>query len=235
MIRLPQLDADLRIGDARWRLHLLLGTALIAMASCWLWATPGPFLRGQMQSPESAMQNALVAFAFLFVFPLVVAWVAGIRPASLGICLGEWKLGLMITAIGIPIAAGLLFFGCDDLEIKTAYPWAGQWLAASTGNMLKWFAVYLLYYIAFEFFFRGFLLKGLEPELGLATAMWIQVLLSVAIHFGKPTPEILGAIPAAFIFGRIACQTNSILYVVLIHWAIGILNDLFAMHFKDWI
>ena len=158
-----------------------------------------------------------------------------IEPAELGLQIGKWKLGLVFVAIGIPVAGALLFGGCNDSEILAAYPWAGHWLATSTINMSIWFSIYGLYYLAFEFFYRGFLLRGLEPEIGLPAAMWIQVIMSVMIHFGKPSPELIASVPAAFLFGWVALKTRSILYVVGIHWAIGIFNDLFAMHYKGWL
>lgn len=212
-----------------WRLHVILGTALLAQASCWLWATPGPFLRGQTQSIETAITNACVAFGFLFIYPLIVGKILGMSFADLGLQIGQWRRGAIVTLIALPIVTVLLYFGCNHPEIKAAYPWTGEWLAQSTTNMVLWFSVYLLYYVGFEFFFRGFLLNGLEAELGFAAAMWIQVLMSVSIHFGKPTPEILGAIPAGFLFGWVAYRTKSIIYVVLIHWVIGMLNDWYAM------
>lgn len=218
------------------RIHIILGVALVAQVACWLLATPGPFLRSGSLSIESASSSVFTTFAILFVFPFLTSkFLVGANQIELGMGLGKWKAGLTILGVSVPIAACLLYFSSDDAEILAAFPWPGKWLSLSLVNMIHWFAIYSIYYFAFEYFYRAFLLRGLESELGLATAMWIQVLLSVSIHFGKPTPELLGSIPAGFLFGWIAWRTRSIWYVFALHWIIGILNDIFAMHFHGWL
>jgi membrane protease YdiL (CAAX protease family) len=219
----------------RSNLNLIFSVALIAQVACWTLATPGPFLRTGEHSIRAACQSAIVAFACLFVFPLAVALFARIRPATMGLKTGNWKLGGVIVLAAIPISVLAISLSGDDPEILSAYPWPGKWLSHSIINMATWFAIYSLYYVAFEFFYRGFLLGTLEPKLGLVAAMWIQVLMSVSIHFGKPTPELLASIPAGFIFGFIAWKTESIWYAFGVHWIIGILNDIYAMKGHGWL
>lgn len=226
-------DGDSELPLAK--LHFIFAIALVAQVSFWYFASPGPFLRTGNLDIESACQSATIAFSCLFLFPVLAAKLSGIACVSSELGLGQWRNGLLILGIGVPIVCIGLFLGSGDPEIQAAYPWPGQWLASSIGNMLIWFAVYSLYYFAFEFFYRSFLLCRLEKELGLAAAMWIQVLLSVAVHFGKPTPELLASIPAGFAFGFIAWHTKSIWYVFVLHWAIGILNDVYAMYHHEWL
>ncbi len=223
------------LKESSSQLHAIFGIALIAQVACWHFATPGPFLRTKEQSIEAASQSAVVAFVCLFMFPFAASLAFGIKPAIAGLRLGNWRLGLAVVGIGVPIVGTGMFLGSGDPAMLVGYPWPGKWLSLSLANMLIWFSIYSLYYFAFEFFYRAFLLRGLEPKLGLASAIWIQVLMSVAIHFGKPTPELLASIPAGFILGWIAWYTRSVWYVFLLHWAIGILNDLLAIHQHGWI
>lgn len=224
-----------RESAKRSKLNSIFGIALIAQVACWTLATPGPFLRTGELSISAASYSAVIAFVCLFVFPLAATWIAGIKPASMGMETGNWKVGSLIVVAAVPVSTLAIFLGGSDPEILNAYPWPGKWLATSVTNMAIWFCIYSLYYIAFEFFYRGFLLRTIESELGLVAAMWIQVLMSVSIHFGKPTPELLASIPAGFIFGFIAWKTKSIWYVFLVHWIIGILNDIFAMRGHGWL
>lgn len=221
------------------KLHFIFATALVSQVACWTLATPGPILRAASQGDDlfsfaAATQSCLIAFLCLFAIPLLVSFKLGLKRSDLGLQVGNWKLGFAVLLIGIPLAAVAVLVGGNDAEMLAAYPWPGQWLARSSTNMAAWFSIYAMYYFAFEFFYRGFLLRALNVESGFWMAMWIQVAMSVMIHFGKPTPELLAAIPAGFLFGWIAYKTNSLWYVFVLHWTIGIINDLAAMHYKDW-
>ena len=91
-------------------------------------------------------------------------------------------------------------------------------------------AYVLLYYIAWEFFFRGFILFGLKTKFGAINAILIQTISSCLVHIGKPEGEIIGSIIVGVIFGVIVLRTRSIWYVVLLHAAIGVLTDLFIIY-----
>jgi len=90
-------------------------------------------------------------------------------------------------------------------------------------------ALFLLYYVAWEFFFRGFLLFGLRDKYGAFPAVLIQTISSCLVHIDKPTAEIIGSIPFGILFGIIALRTRSIWVVIVIHAALGIFNDLFII------
>jgi membrane protease YdiL (CAAX protease family) len=229
-----------RKTENRIELHFVFATATIAQVACWLLATPGPVLRSLAQgndpfSIQAATQSAIVAAICLFVFPSFVAWWIGMRTGESGLQIGEWKLGLGILAVAVPVAGVAIFIGGNDPEILAAYPWCGEWITHSVTNKVAWFMIYAIYYFAFEYFYRGFLFNALQRESGLAMAMWIQVIMSVMMHFGKPNAELLAAIPAGFAFGWIAYKTKSIWYVFGLHWMIGIINDLVSMHYKGWL
>jgi len=89
--------------------------------------------------------------------------------------------------------------------------------------------IYALYYIAFEFFYRGFLLRVVETSWGPGPAIWVQTLASTLVHLGKPMPEVLAAIPAGLVFGALALRSRSILYPALLHLSIGVATDLFSL------
>lgn len=238
------LRDDKRIFESGWppsRATIIFVVALISQVAVWL-AGPTPVDIDWAQGVENENQNfltalriAVITFLCFFVIPVVAALICRISLAELGLSIGNWKLGLFVVVIGVPVVGIGLFIGCDDSQIMAAYPWAGKWLAQSLSNMVLWFLIYGLYYIGFEFFYRGFVMRGLEPELGLIAAIWIQAIMSVMIHFGKPTSELLASVPAAFFFAWLAIKSRSVIYVILIHWAIGIFNDLFAMYHKEWL
>lgn len=87
-----------------------------------------------------------------------------------------------------------------------------------------------LYYLSWEFFFRGFLLFGLKDKYGTVPAILIQTISSCLVHIGKPAPEIIGSIPFGIIFGIIAIRTKSIWILVLLHASLGIFTDVFIIY-----
>ena len=122
-----------------------------------------------------------------------------------------------------------MYVSATDASLQAVYPWAGSWPGESYGTLAAWLGLRLVYYTAFEFFFRGFMLRGLEPFWGLGTALWVQALASVLIHVGSPLPEILGAIPAELLFGVVAVRGRSLLWPILLHLVIGFSTDVFSL------
>ncbi|EAY25822.1 CPBP family intramembrane glutamic endopeptidase [Microscilla marina] len=94
-----------------------------------------------------------------------------------------------------------------------------------------WQLVYLLQFVAVEFFFRGFILHGIKKQLG-AYSIWVAMLPYCMIHFGKPLPETLGAIVAGLILGTFSLKNNSIWLGVLLHYGVAITMDLLALWHK---
>jgi membrane protease YdiL (CAAX protease family) len=84
--------------------------------------------------------------------------------------------------------------------------------------------LYGLYFFAWEFFFRGWMLRGLAADFG-SRAIWIQMLPFVIVHFGKPMPEALGAMPAGLFLGWVAWRSDSFLYGWALHWAVAFVLD----------
>jgi len=168
-------------------------------------------------------------FGLMFVIPvLLVKYVFKERLSDYGLSLGNYKLGLK-WLLALPIIAIVLFFAVKSPDISSEYPLAKS-IIANRGLIFSYELAYLLlYYIAWEFFFRGFLIFGLAPKFGAVNAILIQTISSCLIHIGKPVGEIIGSIIVGVLFGLIAFKTKSIWYLVILHAAIGILTDLFVV------
>ena len=87
---------------------------------------------------------------------------------------------------------------------------------------------YLLTFITVEFFFRGFLIFGLEKHFGDA-AVLVAAIPYCMVHFGKPMPETLSAIVGACVLGTLALRTRSIYGGVVVHQLVAITMDLLAL------
>jgi membrane protease YdiL (CAAX protease family) len=169
------------------------------------------------------------AFLLLFLVPLAWARVgAGWRPADLGLQLGDWRLGLKLVLIGVLVLAGPLYLNGGQADFQAEYPLA-KVATRSLGLFILWELCYLIYYISWEFFFRGFWQLGLSRgSLGVMGALALQTAVSTIMHIGKPAGETFSAIVGGLAFGLIALRTRSILYVLLLHWYLGIATDLFC-------
>lgn len=152
------------------------------------------------------------------------------RLGEFGLGAGDWKIGLPMVLILLPlVVAPVLWIAASTHDIQGEYP---MLRVLFEKPQLFWryeIAYVLLYYVAWEFFFRGFLLFGLARDLGATNAVLIQTISSCLIHLGKPESETLGSIVVGVLFGMIALRTRSIWYVFLLHAGIGVLTDYFVL------
>lgn len=151
---------------------------------------------------------------------------------DIGFGVGNKKMGLYICLIALPIAILCGLTTVLDNGMTSTYPLIDFNVYGKWYQILVYFASYLLYYIGWEFLFRGILLVSSEKKCGAMGAILLTTLISALIHtsigaFGKPMIETLSAIPAGIIFGYIAHKTKSIYPTLFIHFIIGVSTDLF--------
>lgn len=188
----------------------------------------------------SDLPALLLYFAFFFlllflvplVFLLAAGGPAGLTPAALGLRLGNWKLGLLCCAVAVPLVLITLSNSARDPVIRAWYPFSKD-ATLGPGRFVLYEAAYvLLYYLAWDFVFRGlvqFSLVHLLPHGlgGTIVAIMAQTLLSTLYHLGHPDAEIWGAFAVGIIFGIITAMTGSFLYAFVIHAVIGVANDVY--------
>jgi membrane protease YdiL (CAAX protease family) len=150
--------------------------------------------------------------------PLAIFAAAGWTPGRAG-------LGLAITLITLPVAAGLAVLSSRDPAMRTMYPLAKAVLADGRAFAVYEASYFFLYYLPWESVFRGVLFLPLVPAIGLVPALVLQTALSTLLHLGHPLPEVLAAAVAGLAFGLIAYATGSFLYPLVIHATAGIAND----------
>ena len=177
------------------------------------WAIARPALVG-------ARPSFLVSFTFLGIATALVApRLVGRRVTALGLTIGNWKTGRWLLLAGIPVALLVGFLSADSPALAAEYPLGP--VTRDLGSFLPHALGYLVYYVGFEFFFRGFLLLGLQERLGARRANLLQSVLAVIIHAGKPISEVAAAFPGSLVFGWLTLRTGSIWYSVALHWLVG--------------
>ena len=151
---------------------------------------------------------------------------------SLGLQFGEYKLGLILILIGVPLTVIIVFMSSKDPKLKEQYPFSKNACHNPKRFVLYEISYLVFYYSAWEFTFRGVFLFGtLEfvgtSNRGIIFAILIQSILATVYHLGHPHLEVIGALVGSIIFGLVAYHTESILYPLFLHALMGILNDSF--------
>jgi len=154
-----------------------------------------------------------------FVTPLLlIVFIFRENPKEYGFSFGDWKLGLLYTALGILMMTPVIYYlGSGNAVMKTYYERLLPGLPWTTFIDL----------IGWEFFFRGWILFAYTRTFG-TDALWLQAVPFALAHIGKPDIETLSTIFGGFAFGWIAWRTKSFVWPFLIHWFIATLVILVA-------
>jgi membrane protease YdiL (CAAX protease family) len=213
---------------------VILLWASVAIVTWRYFGSPRFYLAHLSQSgavPPRAPGPELYAFGAAFVLfgllsLVLIRFVLRERLVAYGLALGDWRFGLRALLVLSPIMVALAALAARNPEFLAQYPlWRGA--CASSPAFLLHAAAYLAYYIGFETLFRGFIQFGLRDELGDWNAILVQTALSTAMHLGKPTGEVYGAVVGGIVFGALVFRNRSILAVTALHWILGIALDLF--------
>ncbi len=161
----------------------------------------------------------------LFLLPVIVT-VLGTNEKlhDYGIRLGKQKLGWSVA-----FAAWLLMIPVVIVAVKVYPPFLEKYpfskaVTNSWQAFLPYQLAYGVYMFSWEFFFRGFMLFGLEKKFGNYSIL-IQTIPFAVMHFSKPLPEALGSIVAGILLGVLALETRSFIYGAAIHWLVAMTMD----------
>lgn len=180
----------------------------------------------------------LVAFVLFFLVPWYlwrVKWKGTLK--ELGWQWGNKKHGLILMAIGAVILVGIGFSVLVDPSMKDTYPIERVFVDPTYGsfNFAGFIAMELmyvvLYYIPYEFFFRGFMQFPLAREGKVKTA-WViiyQVAITTAIHWDVPTTELIAAFAFGIIIGILALKLDSIFYGLIFHVGVGLVTNIVCL------
>ena len=132
------------------------------------------------------------------------------------------KTGLTFSFLFLFIMIILVWIVSSTPEFAEKYPHLTS--AKSNWNTLLIYEFgMLVYMIAWEFIWRGFMLFGLEKKFGYY-AVLMQMIPFVILHNGKPFLETFGAIFGGIALGVLALRTRSIYYCIIIH--IGVMYSI---------
>jgi membrane protease YdiL (CAAX protease family) len=223
-------DLNDLFGEREATFWFLMAAGALLQAGFWYLASPGPGLIAfEGRLPLTALKNVVLTTAFLLIAPAILARAVGVKLPDARFSLGAPRIALPLVLVLWLLTLLPLWAAAGSADFQATYPWPGAWAGTSLIALASWLATYVLYYVAFEAFYRGFLLRLVASRYGLVTGIWFQALAATLIHVGKPLPELLTALPASLIFGVLAVRGRSLLYPLLLHWLIGATTDIFIL------
>ena len=167
------------------------------------------------------------SFVVLGLVPLLIGRLGLRRPLKeWGVGLGDWKFGIPAVLICFFAFLPILVIVSYQPAFQAKYP---LYHSAQTSvlHFILYEAAYMVYFIGWEFIFRGFILFGLKPSIGLY-AIFVQTIPFAIMHFGKPQIETLAAVGAGVLLGYLALRTRSFWYGWMLHSLVAVTNDILA-------
>lgn len=178
--------------------------------------------------PGEAFLERLIIVGLIYVIsPLLLLLLFKRTPKDFGINLGNPKQWMKEVFFFYAIFLIILIIAFKFTNLKTVYP-----LYRKAAHGMSYFFFYQLiqlwYMLGWEFFFRGFMLFGLEKTFGRMSVV-IQAIPFALWHFKKPKIEAYGAIFAGIFLGIIGLRARSFLPCVLLHYLIIVTADILGL------
>lgn len=232
-----------RLRDIEARPLIVLLSVSVIMTVYWYYGRT-PFFRRHLTGffPETAltplypfMYFSVCSVLLRLVVPILIVKAAFRRPLKeFGYSFkGSFDLWYVYLGLFLLVLPAVWWAGHLP-AFQQKYP-LGKALIENGQMPLQLFLVYQLFYglvfISGESFWRGYIIFGLKPYVGLY-AIPIMILPYVMGHFGKPAPETFGAIATGAVLGYLALRHGNFWLGVVVHWGVAIVMDLTAIYFR---
>ena len=166
-----------------------------------------------------------LSFACLFLVPVFIIRYLWREPLyAYGLGYGEPRVWLRYAIVYAAIMLPVLVVVSRTPQFQDFYPryhWARQSAVAFLFSEGGW----LVYFLAWEFFFRGFLLFTMLRRYPPALAIAVQTLPFVLMHLPKPQAEAMSSVVAGVALGLMAYRGRSVLGPWLLHFSCAALLD----------
>lgn len=167
-------------------------------------------------------------FFTLFLLPLlIIIFFFREKPAGYGLKWGDSRFGLKTSLIFLAVMLVIIWFVSAAPSFTAAYP-VFRGAEENWNSFIIFETAMLLYMLAWEFIWRGYMLFGLEEKFGLYSVL-LQMLPFVILHNGKPVIETLGSIAGAVFLGLLALRTRSVFYGVIVHYGVILSIDFISI------
>jgi len=206
---------------------IFITVALITFVSIH-YATP-PFFAKIWNNGETKFYSTIYWFSadgfLMLVVPVIlILLVLKQKPSDFGFRIGDYKFGLISAGIFIILMLPVIWIISGSESFAKQYPQGGNVIRDDISVLLYYELFVGFYMLAWEFFWRGYMLFGLKAKFGYY-AIFIQMIPFFILHKGKPEIETFASIFAGLILGVQAWRANSFIYCFIAHWSIMIFVD----------
>ena len=178
----------------------------------------------------SAIIFQRLAGGFFFgVVPLALIFLQKLQLSSIGISFKSnipiwgWIFGLGLLCVIIN------YFSAkknDHLatypQIRTPQPWSHKLRILSSATLI-------VYTLAYEVMFRGYLLFSCEKELGMWLAITINTAIYTLVHLPKGWKETVGSIPMGIVLCWLTLKSGNIWTAFFIHISLVLSSEWFSI------
>jgi membrane protease YdiL (CAAX protease family) len=144
--------------------------------------------------------------------------------SSYGVGRGDGRRTLRSLLVLLPFFLLIGYVSARDPAIAAVYP-ANRTACSSAAAFGLYACSQAVFYVAWEFHFRGYLQHGIRDQMGEPSAVLVQMLASTLIHLDGPASETYGAMVAGAFWGMLAFHTRSLLSGLLQHYLLGLAAD----------
>ncbi|MCB2203514.1 CPBP family intramembrane metalloprotease [bacterium] len=215
-------------NERRATVILMLGVVVTTLhrQSCGVDVLPAEGMLAS-ESARTWLYFGLTFLLFAAIPAAVLRWGYRQRLGDYGVRMGDWRFGAKAVFVLLPIITVAMLLPASQMpDMQQFYPVDKGAMASSWDFTQYAVGRVLLFYVGWEFFFRGFMLFGIRDAVGDAMAIAVTTLPSALWHIGYPTGELYSSIAAGLLFGWLALRTRSVLWPLLLHAGIGIVTDL---------
>jgi hypothetical protein len=153
-----------------------------------------------------------------FVLPaLLLRWGFHRRPAEIGLGRGDGRLATLLAVLYLPVVILGTWVLSADRAFQVRYPHFHP-AALDWGVFLAYEALFLFYWMGWEYLWRGFLLFGTAPVFG-RYAILVQAMPFALLHFNKPLAEGLLSVVGGLALGVLVWRCRAFWIAVPIHAA----------------
>lgn len=145
---------------------------------------------------------------------------------QMGLGLGDARFASLLALLYLPLVAIGTWVLSARPDFQANYPHYGP-AATDWGLFWAYQALFLFYWMGWEYLWRGFTLFGTRHTLGL-WAIFVQMIPFAVLHGQKPWPEALLSVVGGLALGALCWRARSFWIAVPIHSAQMLLLDLFC-------
>ena len=165
---------------------------------------------------------------FFMVVTVVIVFSGKIKLREYGIAVGKLKFWVPLTVIFFIFMIPIIYWASTMPSFQQTYPMLAVAKQGMGGFIVSTLS-FGLFFIFWEYFFRGYMLFSLEKQVGFLLANAIQAMAFAFMHLGKPELEVYSSLVGALVIGWLCWRSKSFLPAFFIHWGIQTSMDIFAV------